>query len=445
MSRLAAAAVIVVASLAAVAQAAPPGPPPPPLDVKPYVPAPGALVRIPAKQDHQRLLGMLLIKSLRPGAERASANGDESKANPFPALPDPLRTKAGKPVTTPAMWWQTRRQEIADDVEGSVYGHLPETALRFDFKPVSTTPEIVGRIAAVTRLLVARRYAATRPPLAVETRLTLTMPAAHKAPVPIVLVLANGDAKGSWREQVLAKGWGLAVLDAPSVQPDTAWDLTHGVIGAFKNGHVRTADDWGVLRAWSWGASRAMDYFESDLAIDSGHVAIAGQGDFGKAALLAMAYDARFTVALISSSGRGGASLLRRNFGERLENLAGVSGYHLFTPAFLRFAGPNTAKDLPVDTHDLFALAAPRPIFVAEGTDTWSDPRGSFLAAAAATPVYRLLGKTGLAAGTMPPAGKVEDKGELAFRQRSAKETADADWSYFLKFAERFMKPAKPR
>src|SRR6516225_2571058 len=163
-------------------------------------------------------------------------------------------------------------------------------------------------------------------------------------------------------------------------------------------GSPRKLDDWGALRAWAWGASRALDYFETDKSVDFKHVGIEGLSRYGKAALITMAYDSRFAIGFIGSSGEGGAKILRRNFGEQVENLAGSGEYHWMSGTFLKYGGPLAPCDLPVDAHELIALCAPRPVFISYGAPSgrgaegqWVDQRGSFLAAVAAGPVYELL------------------------------------------------------
>ena len=171
-----------------------------------------------------------------------------------------------------------------------------------------------------------------------------------------------------------------------------------------------------------------------------------GHSRDGKAALVAMAYDPRFAIAYISSSGMGGAALYRRNFGERLENLAGVGEYHWMAGTFLRYAGPLTPNDLPVDANELIAVCAPRPVFIGCGSvkgDGWVDPRGEFMAEAAASPVYKLLGAQGLQTDHFPPIGTPLLKGDLAFRQQHDGHTPLPNWPYFIKFARRYLKSSR--
>jgi hypothetical protein len=254
---------------------------------------------------------------------------------------------------------------------------------------------------------------------------------------------AAGNKGPTWQQQVLAKGWGYAVLIPTSVQEDKGDGLTEGIIGLVNKGQPRTLDEWGALRAWAWGASRAMDYFETDKAVDAHQIGIEGHSRYGKAALVTMAYDPRFAIAYVSSSGAGGAALWRRNFGEQIGNVAGTGEYHWMAGNFLKYAGPLTPNDLPIDSHELIALAAPRPVFIGAGAtqgDGWVDARGMFLATAAAGPVYVLLGKKDLGTLEFPAIETPLINGDLAYRQHSAGHTPAPNWPTFLTFASRYIK-----
>ncbi|HMH22874.1 MAG TPA: hypothetical protein VK563_13905, partial [Puia sp.] len=245
----------------------------------------------------------------------------------------------------------------------------------------------------------------------------------------------------SWQQQVLAKGWGYAILLPTSYQADNGAGLTQGIIGLMNKGQRRKPDDWGTLRAWAWGASRALDYFGTDKSVDAKKVGIEGHSRFGKATVVTMAYDQRFAIAFISSSGEGGAKLHRRNYGETVENLTGSGEYHWMAGNFLKYGGPLHWNDLPVDSHELLALCAPRPIFVSGGQkgDSWVDSHGMFMAAAAAGPVYRLLGKKDMGTTVYPPVETPLTDGELAYRQHSAGHTPVPNWPTFIKFAGRYL------
>jgi hypothetical protein len=306
-------------------------------------------------------------------------------------------------------------------------------------------------VQATVRHLAGRVDNSAYPSIAVDIELTLSTPAQAAAPVPVITEFTFQRRPGmppmpapsgpSTRELVLAKGWGYASLIATSIQPDNGAGLAQGIIGLANKGQPRKLDDWGALRAWAWGASRALDHFETDKAVDAKHVAIAGHSRYGKAALVAMAYDRRFAIGYISSSGEGGAKLYRRNWGELVENVAGVGEYHWMAGNFLKYAGPLTPNDLPVDSHELIALCAPRPVFIGAGAtqgDGWADAKGMFMAAVSAGPVYRLLGGKGLGTSVFPPIETSLTAGDIAFRQHSGGHTPAPNWPFFLAFAARY-------
>jgi hypothetical protein len=271
-------------------------------------------------------------------------------------------------------------------------------------------------------------------------------PAASKANPP-----GGGGREPTWQEQVLAKGWGYAIIVPNSIQADSGAGLTKGIIGLCNKGQPRKVDDWGALRAWAWGASRALDYLETDPDVDARRVGIEGLSRYGKAAIVAMAYDQRFAIGFIGSSGAGGAKLHRRDFGERVENVAGSGEYHWMAGNYLKYAGPLKWSDLPVDSHELVALCAPRPVFISVGSQQveggWVDAKGMFLAGVGAGPVYKLLGKKDLGAAEFPPQETALIDGDIAFRQHAGGHTTGPNWPTFLKFADRYLQPpaAEPR
>ncbi len=302
--------------------------------------------------------------------------------------------------------------------------------------------------------------------MSVDIDVTLTTPANASGPVPVIVAFSLSPevqaalakrfpemtALGpgpTWQQQVLARGWGYAVYIPVSVQADNGEGLTSGVIGLVNKGQPRKLDDWGALRAWAWGASRVLDYFETDKSVDAKQVGVEGHSRYGKAALLAMAYDQRFAIAYISSSGEGGAKLFRRNFGEQVGNVAGTGEYHWMAGNFLKYAGPLTENDLPVDAHELIALCAPRPVFIGAGAtngDGWVDAKGMFLAAVGAGPVYELLGRKDLGTSQFPAIEVALVEGDVAFRQHSAGHTPAPNWPAFLGFAGRYLKaPARSK
>jgi len=416
------------------------------------------------------MMDLLHISTLRRGADgdpksQYAANYDESKANADLKLPDPLVLKNGKRVTTAKMWWKKRRPEIVEDFDREIYGRVPKNAPKVNWEVVSTTKEMNGEVPVITKKLKGHLDNSAYRLVKVDIDLTLTTPANASGPVPVMMefglsaeVLA-GLAKrfpdmfkpGSGpmcQQQVLAKGWGYAVYIPTSVQDDKGEGLTQGVIGLVNRGQPRGLEDWGALRAWAWGASRALDYFETDKSVDAKRAGVEGHSRYGKAALVAMAYDQRFAIGYISSSGEGGAKLFRRNFGEQIGNVAGTGEYHWMAGNFLKYAGPLTENDLPVDAHELIALCAPRPVFISAGAlngDGWVDAKGMFLAAVGAGPVYKLLGKKDLGTSEFPPIETTLIDGDIAFRQHSGGHTPGPNWPTFLTFAGRYIKaPAAP-
>ena len=433
------------------------------------------------------------------------ANYDEAKANPFPTLPDALTLKNGKKVTKAADWWNKRRPEIVEDFDREIYGRVPRNVPKVAWKVEETTNGKSGEVDTVSKRLVGTVDNSIDPDIKVEIALTLTLPADAKGPVPVVMVFGpggfgppgagrgaagtpaapagppygpnafappprgglgapargaaapgraapaagaappgagRGPAGPSAQQQILARGWGYASLNTGSIQADNGSGLTLGIIGLCNKGQPRGLEDWGVLRAWAWGASKALDYFQTDKAVDARHVALEGHSRWGKATIVAMAYDLRFWTAYVSSSGEGGAKLHRRDWGEVVENVAGTGEYHWMAGNFLKYAGPLNWGDLPVDSHELVALCAPRPVFISGGDkgDQWQDAKGMFMAAAAAGPVYKLLGKKDLGTAEMPPMETALVDGEVAFRQHSAGHTDVPNWPTFLDFAARHLK-----
>jgi hypothetical protein len=438
--------------------------------------AAAAPVHLTAEQDHQRLLDLLGIKELRPGVVTDAnapnaANYDESKANVYSNLPDPLMLKNGQRVTTAEMWWSERRAEIVEDYDREILGRPPANLPGVRWEVVSSTPETIGDVAVVTRRLAGHVDNSSFPQITVTIGATLTTPAHVHEPVPVIMQMAfPGEFKGSltrpvpkqssgvpgdygqeWEYLVLARRWGFAVLSPTSFQADDGAGLQEGIIGLMNKGQPRSLSDWGAMRAWAWGASRLLDYLETDKSVDARQVGIEGHSRFGKTALVAMAYDPRFAVLYSSSSGEGGAKLYRHIFGEQLPNVASNSLYHWFDGNFLKYAGPLSAADLPVDNHELIALCAPRPVFIGAGAstgdgytnpsgDAWADARGMFLAEVGAGPVYRLMGRKDLGTTQFPPMETAVIDGDLGFRQHSGGHTPAPNWPTFLAFAGKYLR-----
>jgi hypothetical protein len=445
-----------------------------------------------AEQDHRNMMEQLGIKTLRPGADGMNPkapnyqNTDESKANPYPNLPDPLTLNNGEKVTTPEIWWKQRRPEMVEEFDREVYGRVPKNTPAVTWEVISVTRTNNGAVPVITKQLIGHVDNSSYPPISVNIQLSLTTPAHATGPVPVMLEFGFGNFGGfgrtnrpggtngfarsggtnafrgftvlggglNWQQLVLSNGWGYAVIVPTSYQADNGAGLTKGIIGLCNRGQPRKPDDWGALRAWAWGAGRALDYFETDPAVDAKQVGIEGLSRYGKATLVTMAYDRRFAIALVGSSGEGGAKLSRRNWGELVENLTGTGEYHWMAGNFLKYGGPLTPGDLPVDAHELIALCAPRPVFISYGAasgrpgveGTWVDQHGSFMAAIAAGPVYRLLGKNDLGitdnylTAPMPPINTALTHGEIAWRQHDGGHTDAPNWPTFLAWADRYIR-----
>jgi len=436
-----------------------------------------------AAEDHQNMMDQLGIKALRPGPsgnESAPnhANYDESTANPFPDLPDVLTLKNGKKVTTQAMWWNQRRPEIVEDFEREVLGRVPKNVPKVTWEVTKTAEAAVGTHAVSGRQLLGHVDNSSYPDIQVDIQMTVVIPAGAKAPVPAMMMFggrtipeiafpapafpgrgpapSQPNADPPALEQLIADGWAVVTISPGSIQADNGAGLTKGVIGLVNKGRPRKPDDWGALRAWAWGASRGLDYLETDRAIDAKKVGIEGVSRYGKAALVTMAFDTRFAVVLIGSSGEGGAKLHRRNWGEAVENLTGTGEYHWMAGNFLKYGaseatfGSKTPGDLPVDAHELLALCAPRLTFVSygvpeKGDAKWLDHQGSFMAAVAAQPVFRLLGdkdmgvKEDYHTAKMPAVNVSLLDGQLAWRQHDGGHTDGPNWKYFIPWADKFL------
>jgi len=429
-----------------------------------------------AEQDHQNMMDQLGIKALRPGPSGNEkdvnhANYDEEKANPYGDLPDALTLKNGKKVTSAKEWWDQRRPEIVEDFEREVLGRIPSNVPKVAWAVKSTTDSKAGSFPTVEKHLIGHADNSEYPSINVDIEMTLVTPGNAKGPVPVMIMFSSAailkfiashpefkkmmGTDPPAMEQLIAHGWGYALLDTSSVQADNGAGLTKGIIGLTNKGQPRKPDDWGALRAWGWGASRGLDYLETDKGVDAKHVGIEGVSRYGKAALVVMAFDPRFAVALVASSGEGGTKPHRRNFGEAVESLTGSGEYHWMAGNFLKYGasdsslGSKNASDLPVDSNELIALCAPRPTFISHGIPEmgdakWLDHHGSFMAAVAAGEVFRLLGAKDLGIGDdyhtakMPPVNTGLLDGQLAWRQHNAGHTDAPNWKYFLPWADKF-------
>ena len=420
----------------------------------------GAQSGMTAEQDHRRMMDLLHIDSLRRGpsgnpAAPDAANIDEARASPYTSLPDPLILKNGQRVVSAKMWWERRRPEIVEDFDREVYGRVPARVPAVRWEVVDSVRETDEGIAVISKKLLGHVDNSAYPSITVDIALTLRTPANAKGPVPVIMEFGWQWPPGMrrppvdttvipWQRQVLGKGWGYAILYPTSIQADNGAGLNSGIIGLTNKGESRKPDDWGALRAWAWGASRALDYFEKDAAVDAKRVGIEGLSRYGKATIVAMAYEPRLAIAFVGSSGEGGVKIHRRHFGEQVENVASSFEYHWMAGNFIKYAGPLTANDLPVDAHELVALCAPRPVFISSGSPqeegNWVDARGMFLGCVGAGPVYRLLGKKDLGTSEFPPIETSLTGGDIAWRQHRGGHTTGPNWPSFLVFADRYFK-----
>jgi lysophospholipase L1-like esterase len=416
-----------------------------------------------AAEDHQNMMEQLGIKALRPGPsgnESAPnhANYDESTASPFPNLPAVLTLRNGKKVTTADMWWTQRRPEIVEDFEREVLGRVPANAPKVTWTVANTVNAMSGSHPVIGRQLVGHADNSYFPLIDVNIKMTLVTPADASGPVPVMMMFGGAGMRDTpTTQQLIADGWGYASIDPGSIQADNGAGLTKGIIGLVNKGQPRKPDDWGALRAWAWGAARGLDYLETDKTVDAKRVGIEGVSRYGKAALVTMAFDTRFAVVLVGSSGEGGAKLHRRNWGEAVENLTGSGEYHWMAGNFMKYGaaeaifGSKNAGDLPVDAHELIALCAPRLTFISygvpeKGDAKWLDHQGSYMAAVAAGPVFRLLGAKDLGTSDdyvkekMPAVNVGMLDGQLAWRQHDGGHTDGPNWSYFIPWADKFLK-----
>jgi hypothetical protein len=453
-----------------------------------------APVKFTTQEDHRNMMEQLGITKLRPGPSGQpnapnAANYDESRANPFPDLPDVLRLKNGEPVTSAEIWWSKRRPEIVEDFEREVVGRIPPYVPKVTWKVVETRETTQGDIPVIEKQLEGRVDNSACPEIEVNINMTLGTPKNAKNPVPVLMMYGfnfGGGRRGGGppaarrggpgrggpgrgfgppgpsRSQTLVEaGWGYATISPGDIQPDNGAGLTRGIIGLTNKGQPRKPDDWGALRAWGWGASRGLDYLETDPAVDAKRVGIEGVSRYGKAALVAMAFDPRFAMVLVGSSGEGGAKLHRRNFGEAVENLTGAGEYHWMAGNFLKYGaeeskfGSKNAGDLPVDAHQLIALCAPRLTFISygipeRGDANWLDQQGSYMATIAAGPVFRLLGAKDLGRSDdyktekLPPVNTGLLEGQLAWRQHDGGHTDTPNLPHFIQWAQTHFEKAAP-
>jgi hypothetical protein len=435
-----------------------------------------AAIAAASRAERDRELKLLGISEMQPGAtaydigKPGNANYDESKANPYPKLPDVLIMNDGTRVKTPEQW-KKHRAELKAKFDENVYGkyppHIPEVKWSVDSVETMTVQGIPAIVKHVTGHVDNSSY----PAITVDLHADVVTPASAEgkkvpviigggsirprpnfprpaaAPGQVVHMLSSPPDAPDSAKLLLEHGWGFVGRNSGDVQADNGAGLNQGIIGLVNKGQPRSLDDWGVLRAWAWGDSKLLDYLETDPEVDGKKVGVMGHSRGGKAALVAQVDDPRFAIGFISSSGAGGADLYRRNYGETMGNIAGTTEFHWFAGNFMKYAAAgHSANELPVDSHEFIAMVAPRPIFIGGGAlltdpvyvpgDAWQDAQGMFMAAVAASPVWDLLGAKGLGTTSFPPMGTLIDSGDVAFRQHQYGHTPAPNWPYFIKFAD---------
>jgi hypothetical protein len=408
-------------------------------------------------------LAVLLICASSSAQRPPAANYDESKVGTY-TLPNPLVFQDGKPVKN-ASDWVKRRVEILKLFEDDVYGHSPRPPKNIRYKVFDEAQRALGGKAVRKQVTIYFSPSKDTP----REDLLLYIPTGVPRPVPVILSLnfrgnqavtkdpgvklamlwdakthkqirATEQSRGSDSTydvaKVLAHGYGFATIYYQDIEPDFAGGWRYGIQPLFfKPGQTSPApEDWGAIGAWAYGLSRAMDYLEKDKDVDAKRVAVMGHSRLGKTALWAGAQDTRFALVIANCPGEGGASLMRRNYGETIPSMM-IHFPFWFCGNLKKYT--DQINHLPVDAHELIALEAPRPVYVtgAEG-DQWADPRGEFLAEVAAGPVYQLLGAEGPGTDRMPALNHPIQH-TLAFHIRDGVHTVtEYDWDQFLKFAD---------
>ncbi|MCC8020332.1 MAG: hypothetical protein LIO85_11265 [Rikenellaceae bacterium] len=362
----------------------------------------------------------------------------------------------GTRVESPLQWITRRRPELAEYCFREIWGIVPEEAdsLSVDWETefssvlsLDGAPEVKYEEWFLRGTIGTALYPRIRNRPEINARMFIPE-GADNVPVVIQLSTARFWTHDVYVQECISRGWALVQMDCYGIQPDSGEFLTDYLIGLVNRGNWRKPEDWGALQAWGWGVTRLIDMFEAWNRIDARSVAVTGHSRFGKGALVTMAAEPRLAAAYISNSGALGTSPIRRHFGQDLESVLTRSEYHWLAGNAFKWAGPaeeggylpRKIASLPVDTHALLALCAPRPVFIGTGTeDYWADPDGTFLNCVAVSPVYELLGYTGLVCEDgLPVPDKVYMDGDIGFRNHIGGHVDYLEWPWFAEWLERY-------
>ena len=414
----------------------------------------------------RRILLFLVLSGMGAGLSAQPINTKESKV-PSYTLPDPLLTEAGKVVKNRRQWEKVRRPELMALFETEMFGKMPGKPADMHFKLLSSDAEALGGKA--TRKEVAVYFDAAEK---VYMVLLMYVPNDRKGPVPAFLgvnfkgnhgttddpevsmptdqqlegygpnykLQERGANAHRWPyEYVISQGYAVVTFAREDVDPDWHDGFKNGVHAVMDKGLERKADSWGTVATWSWGLSRALDYLETDEDIDSRKVAVIGHSRLGKAALWAGAVDQRFALVISNNSGCSGAAISRRQFGEHLLRI-NTTFPHWFCENYKKY---NSKEDtLPFDQHELIAMIAPRPVYVASASlDDWADQKGEMLALVNASPVYKLYGYEGFHAEELPPVNTPMVTDRMGYHMREGKHNIVLyDWQQYVYFADNYLK-----
>jgi hypothetical protein len=362
---------------------------------------------------------------------------------------DLLKTHSGRTISTPQEWWDVRRKEILNDVQELLYGVIPADSVlplvSFTVTRYTGDDFIQKEICGAIDI---SRYPQVRDTPVIKAMLRI--PAGASGPVPVMIVFSGfGNNLETYWDRTAPQGWGVCTFNPNTLQPDNGAGLTSYLIGLVNKGNWRRPGDWGTIGAWSWGISRLIDYLETDPQVNANMIGLTGHSRYGKATLVAMAYEPRIAIGFPSDAGSLGTKMNRRHWGQDLENSASTREYHWMAGSFFQWAGPlvpgqylpRKIERCPVDAHSLLALCAPRPVFINGGTwSTWTDPYGMYLTTVYASPVYELLGKKGMVMNDEKPlVDKAYIEGNIGFRFHEGGHTDAPDWPAFFEFVKRVL------